>query len=119
MVDVNSGCVHIMDKLAYDILGELEGAQGCSPVPAAEFWKPSAQFDPAQVREAYAELYELYREEKLFARDDYVDIARAIPQGAPVKRFACMWRMTATCAAATALPAPVILGQGRRIMPRK
>ena len=37
VVDVNSGCVHIMDKLAYDILGELEGAQGCSPVPAADF----------------------------------------------------------------------------------
>ena len=117
VVDVNSGCVHIMDKLAYDILGELEGAQELQPQCPPQILETFAQFDPAQVREAYAELYELYREEKLFARDDYVDIARAIPQGAPVKALCLHVAHDCNLRCRYCFAGTGDFGQGRRIMP--
>lgn len=80
VVDVNSGGVHVVDKLVYDMIGLLEP-------PIAEemperLLSELAGYPAEEVRECYAEIYSLYKDKILFSEDDYrkyADIAVKAP----------------------------------------
>lgn len=83
-VDVSSGAVHILDELTYDLLRRAEGpleGERCPAEIAAEL----SRYPREELDEAWRELLALQEAGELFADDDYVDPARAVPQNAPVK----------------------------------
>ena len=84
-VDVNSGAVHVLDRIAYDVLSLLDApmADAC---PQGIYQK-LPQYAPAVVDEAWAELLELQKNGLLFTDDSYIDPAAAtlMQQDAPIK----------------------------------
>lgn len=83
LMDINSGSVHVLDDISYAVSGAV--APGMAPECPEDIVRSLSQYPPEEVRAAYGELYELEQNGYLFAQDDYIDINRAIPQGAPVK----------------------------------
>ena len=85
--DVNSGAVHVLDKLTYDLLSAVgEGPIGEGRVPR-ELVDWLCQYDPAELEEAWQELRVLQNAGLLFTTDDYLDpeAAMALPKAAVVK----------------------------------
>ena len=85
--DVNSGAVHVLDKLTYDLLSAVgEGPIGEGRVPR-ELVDRLCQYDPAELEEAWQELRVLQNAGLLFTTDDYLDpeAAMALPKAAVVK----------------------------------
>lgn len=83
LIDVNSGSVHVLDDISYAVSAVI--APGMVPECPEDIIAGLSQYKREDVESAYQELYELYKKGYLFAEDDYIDINRAIPQGAPVK----------------------------------
>ncbi len=84
LMDINSGSVHVVDDAAYALSAVV--APGMTETCPEDIIKSlSDQFTPEQLRSAYHELYELEQSGYLFADDDYINIAAAIPTGAPIK----------------------------------
>lgn len=115
VLDVNSGAVHLLDDISYAVTGLLdENMQEACPQSVVD---ALPQYPADEVREAYGELYELKKAGQLFAEDDYIDVSRYIPVGAPVKALClhvahdCNLRCT-YCFASTG-----DFGKGRKIMP--
>ena len=65
---MNSGSVHVVDDLVYDIIALYETA---SEDEIAE--KLAGKYSPEDIREAYSEIKELVKEECLFTEDIYKD----------------------------------------------
>jgi uncharacterized protein len=83
--DVNSGAVHVLDRLTYDLLSAVEG-----PIPEEmpkEILKKLPQYTSEELSEAWQELYSLQEEGLLFTSDDYVNLDQAmeLPNQAVVK----------------------------------
>ena len=68
VLDVNSGSVHVVDDLVYDIIALYETASEDEIVE-----KLSENYSPEDIREAYSEIEELVKEECLFTEDIYKD----------------------------------------------
>ena len=83
--DVNSGAVHVLDKLSYDLLSLLDAPLGehCPKEVADRL----PQYDPAALEEAWQELLALQEQGLLFESDEYIDpeAAMALPRAAVVK----------------------------------
>ncbi len=62
LLDINSGAVHVIDEMAYDILDVFDGANDDAVLEAL-----SGRYDRAALRETLEELHELIREKLLFA----------------------------------------------------
>ena len=80
-VDVNSGAVHVLDGLMYDLLTALaerdeNGALLGGPLPA-ELVALLPQHDPTALADAWEELGELKAQGLLFEEDDYIDLEKA------------------------------------------
>ena len=71
--DVNSGAVHVLDQLSYDLLSLVEG--------------PMGEELPAELAEVWKELRVLQDNEMLFSDDEYIDRDKAmsLPKQAVVK----------------------------------
>ena len=83
--DVNSGAVHVLDQLSYDLLSLVEGPMGEElPVELAE---KLPQYDPAELAEVWKELRVLQDNGMLFSDDEYIDRDKAmsLPKQAVVK----------------------------------
>lgn len=74
LLDVNSGGVHIVDDLTYDLLDNVEPpfADVC---PENVVKKLSKTYDAEAVRECYDEIVSLYNDKILFSEDDYEKFA--------------------------------------------
>lgn len=70
VVDVNSGCVHIVDELIYDILDE-------DAVPNKEevVNKLKDKYNAEEIKEAFEDIEELLAEDALYSGDKYEQIA--------------------------------------------
>lgn len=79
VLDVNSGSVHVIDPLTYDLLSYIEKPtdETCSiNLPG---------YPQEEVEEAYQEIRELYQNGLLFTKDDYAEIAENINRQTPIK----------------------------------
>ncbi|WP_206425685.1 thioether cross-link-forming SCIFF peptide maturase [Ruminococcus sp. Marseille-P6503] len=70
LLDVNSGGVHIIDDLTYDLLDNVEPPfeKECPPEALS---KLSKAYDPGEIEECYQEIVQLYNDKILFSEDDY------------------------------------------------
>lgn len=85
--DVNSGAVHVLDKLTYDLLTLIgEGPIGEGRIPQT-LVEQLPQYAPAELEEGWQELRVLQNAGLLFTTDDYLDpeAAMALPKAAVVK----------------------------------
>ena len=90
-VDVNSGAVHVLDRIAYDVLS-LQDAPLADACPR-EVYDKLPQYTPEAIDGIWAELLELQKSGLLFTDDNYIDPAAAalMKQDAPIKAL-CLHR---------------------------
>lgn len=74
LLDVNSGGVHIVDDLTYDLLDNVEPpfADKC---PEGVMKKLSKSYSAEEIEECYQEIISLYNDKILFSEDDYEKFA--------------------------------------------
>lgn len=115
VLDVNSGAVHVLDELCYAVSGLIDAdmAEACPQAIVDAL----PQYPAEEVREAYGELYELKRAGLLFAEDDYIDVSRYIPVGAPVKALCLHVAHDCNLRCKYCFASTGDFGQGRKIMP--
>ena len=84
--DVNSGAVHVLDKLTYDLLSRAGEGPLEEKLPA-ELVDKLSQYDLRELEEGWQELLELQKAGLLFTTDEYIDpeAAMALPKAAVVK----------------------------------
>ncbi len=87
VLDVNSGCVHLPDKLCFDIINILnENSLLPAETPSDIVVNAlSSSYSDAEISEAWDEVYSLYSDGTLFSRDDYANIAVNMKRNSPVK----------------------------------
>lgn len=75
VLDVNSGGVHIVDELTYDLLDNVEPPfeQNC---PEKVISKLLRFYSKSEIESCYDEIVELYNEKILFSEDDYEQYAQ-------------------------------------------
>lgn len=86
-LDVNSGCVHVLDELTYTLIKELN-AMGVVPddsLPESVQQVLTKDFKAEDINEAYCEVKQLYTDGMLFSKDDYDGIAVNMKRNSPVK----------------------------------
>lgn len=82
VLDVNSGAIHLLDRVAYDLLKHLP-----EPFPEtldAAVYASLSGYARAEIDEAFAELQQLVRDEALFSPDTYGIYAEQMVES-PVK----------------------------------
>ena len=115
VLDVNSGAVHLLDDISYAVSGLIdENMTEACPESVVE---ALPQYSADDVREAYGELYELKKAGQLFAEDDYIDVSRYIPVGAPVKALCLHVAHDCNLRCKYCFASTGDFGQGRKIMP--
>ena len=76
VLDVFSGSVHIVDDLAYDVIGLYEDKSADEIISLMlEKYSGDSEIDEAEIRDCIADIEELKNEGKLFTSDDYADLA--------------------------------------------
>ena len=75
VLDVNSGGVHLVDELTYDLLDNVE-PPFAAECPQNVVDKLSKSYSPKDIRECYDEIAELYNDKILFSEDDYEKYAQ-------------------------------------------
>ncbi|MGN0617240.1 thioether cross-link-forming SCIFF peptide maturase [Ruminococcus flavefaciens] len=75
VLDVNSGGVHLVDELTYDLLDNVEPPFEAE-CPQGVVDKLSKSYAPDDIRECYEEIVELYNDKILFSEDDYEKYAQ-------------------------------------------
>jgi len=75
VLDVNSGGVHLVDELTYDLLDNVEPPfdEKC---PEKVIAKLSRVYEKEDIESCYAEIVELYNDKILFSPDDYEKYAQ-------------------------------------------
>ncbi|WRS28249.1 thioether cross-link-forming SCIFF peptide maturase [Oscillospiraceae bacterium MB08-C2-2] len=70
VLDVNSGAIHTVDKLVYDLLEKLVPPLGPS-CPLEVLQALEGKYPPEELAEAYEDIFALYEAGQLFSVDDY------------------------------------------------
>lgn len=89
VLDVNSGAVHQVDDLLFDMMTCLEKQNIENPIlseqyPAEMFSSLERKYPKADLEDAYLDIYELYQKGQLFSKDDYEQFADRMVS-APIK----------------------------------
>lgn len=86
-LDVNSGCVHSMDKLCFDIINFMN-IKNFAPTSSEAKFKLiddlKYEYDREDIIEALADIAELYNEDMLWSEDDF-DLNVNMKKNTPVK----------------------------------
>lgn len=84
VLDVNSGAVHLLDKVAFDVVNQIK--EPLSPrCPGEILDELSGRHAKEDVLSAYGEILALTKENLLFSPDEYAEIARTTHIDSPVK----------------------------------
>ena len=76
VLDVFSGSVHVVDDLAYDVIGMFEDHEPDSIVSAMlEKYSADSDISESEIRDCLDDVEQLKNEGKLFAPDEYADLA--------------------------------------------
>ena len=115
LLDVNSGAVHLLDDVSYAVSGLIDEHMTAACPDAIVSALP--QYEAEAVRGAYAELYDLKENGQLFADDDYIDVSKYIPVGAPVKALCLHVAHDCNLRCKYCFASTGDFGTGRKIMP--
>ena len=76
VLDVFSGSVHVVDDLAYDVIGMAEDHEPDSIISAMhEKYSADSEITEVEIRDCLDDVEQLKNEGKLFAPDEYADLA--------------------------------------------
>ncbi len=84
VIDSNSGAVHVVDDVSFDILDHINGVF----LDYTEDYvvkKLENKYSHDEIKESYQELLELYKNEKLFSKDTYKNLATPEKLSSPIK----------------------------------
>ena len=109
VVDVNSGAVHVLDQLSYDLVKAANGDFSCMPV--------LEHVDSEEASKAWQELITLKDNGLLDAPMDYVDPEIAVPEDAPVKALCLHVAHDCNLRCKYCFASTGDFGTGRKIMP--
>ncbi len=86
VLDVNSGSVHVVDDLVYDVIELLDAGESGESVKA----RLKDRYDSAELEEALAECEELKKEGALFTEDIYENAIMDFKAGKTVVKALCL-----------------------------
>ena len=104
-MDVESGCIHCVDPVAYDIIAVLSGYSRTAPVYTAEGETVKAlpyesvkdmlisrlsSYNESEIAEAYEEIAQLINDESLFTEDIYGDVISDYNEREDVVKALCL-----------------------------
>jgi uncharacterized protein len=115
VLDINSGGVHIVDKLTYDLLDYAKPpfAEKCPDEILAAL---EGQYDAQELKDCYDELRGLYEEKILFSPDDYEKFAK-FATSAPIKAMCLHIAHDCNLRCAYCFASTGDFGTGRKLMP--
>ncbi|MBQ7124217.1 MAG: thioether cross-link-forming SCIFF peptide maturase [Oscillospiraceae bacterium] len=114
-LDVNSGAVHVLDKLAFDLLNKFEDKlpEECP----CEFVKELSEEYPEQdILDVYSELLSLQNAGQLFSEDDYERFTDMM-KGAPIKSMCLHISHDCNLRCKYCFASTGDFGKGRKLMP--
>ncbi len=114
-LDVNSGAVHVLDKLAFNLLNKFEDKlpEECP----AEFVKElSGEYPEQDILEVYSELLGLQKAGQLFSEDDYERFTDMM-KGAPIKSMCLHISHDCNLRCKYCFASTGDFGKGRKLMP--
>jgi len=85
LMDINSGAVHVVDKVVYDIASKAETESNESIIE--EF---SSMYDKKAIEEALDEIKSLVDAEMLYTKDEYTNVLSDIANRSPVVKALCL-----------------------------
>lgn len=84
VIDGNSGAIHIVDDISYDILDYLDGSF-FDYTKQYVVQKLKSRYDEQDIREAYDDLFKMYEAGKLFSEDIHEGLATEENLNSPIK----------------------------------
>ncbi len=116
VLDINSGAVHVLDELCYDVV-DYTGAGMAPECPAQALEALGGKYSEADIREAYAELYELTRKGHLHAGDDDYAVYAEQRVESPVKALCLNVAHDCNLRCEYCFASKGDFGHGRKLMP--
>lgn len=116
VLDVNSGAVHVLDDLSYQLVHALEEGSLTEDCPQKLVEQFAAEYGRDKVLEAYSEIYELYRADILFSKDEYEKFADMMTS-APIKAMCLHIAHDCNLRCGYCFAAQGDFGHGRKLMP--
>lgn len=86
VLDINSGSIHVVDNVVYDIIEAIDHGLEKGQV----IQKLSPVYGSSQVQSGYAECEELIRNGQLFSKDTYEEELEAFARREPVVKALCL-----------------------------
>ncbi len=115
VLDVNSGAVHVLDDLAFDILDFVD--EDMRPELSSDAVDALSQtYDRADIADAYAELYALFKSDQLFSADTYQSYTSLLVN-APIKSMCINIAHDCNLRCEYCFAAKGDFGTGRELMP--
>lgn len=114
VLDVNSGGVHVVDELTYDLLDNIEPPfDDVCPENVVE--KLSKFYQPEDIKSCYLEIVQLYNDKILFSEDDYEQYAK-YSVASPVKAMCLNIAHDCNLRCEYCFASTGDFGQGRKLM---
>ncbi len=115
VLDVNSGAVHVLDDLSYDMTGLLtDPVDPQCPQSIVDAF--AGRYPQEEVLEVYEELYQLQQMGQLFSKDDYAQFADKMVSS-PVKAMCLHIAHDCNLRCEYCFAAKGDFGHGRKLMP--
>ena len=115
VLDVNSGGVHVVDDLTYDVLDNIEPPL-TKECPKMVIEKLSDIYGKEDVISCYDEIYQLYLDKILFSEDDYEKFAK-YSVASPIKAMCLNISHDCNLRCKYCFAATGDFGTGRKLMP--
>lgn len=114
VLDVNSGGVHVVDELTYDLLDHIEPPLE-GECPEAAVAALVGKYSESDIRECYAELCSLYADKIIFSEDDYEKYALSAV-ASPIKAMCLLVAQDCNLRCEYCFAGKGDYGQGRMLM---
>lgn len=114
-LDVNSGAVHILDDISYDILEILHDSIK-NEIDDNILKTLESKYSKNDIIESYNELYNLYENNQLFSKDDYEPFTKMM-ENSPIKAMCLNVAHDCNLRCEYCFAAKGDFGQGRMLMP--
>lgn len=114
-LDVNSGAVHVLDKLCFDLLNKFEDKlpEEC---PSEILKELSGEYPEQDILDVYGELLSLQKAGQLFSEDDYERFTDMM-KGAPIKSMCLHISHDCNLRCKYCFASTGDFGKGRKLMP--
>lgn len=114
VLDVNSGGVHVVDDITFDILDYVTAPMD-EVCPVAVLENLKGKYNESYIKECYSELFELYKNETLFCEDGYEKFAK-YAVASPVKAMCLLIAMDCNLRCEYCFAGTGDYGEGRALM---